>query len=467
MPKLTKTMFKHKYFRSTGYVPHPRQREFHNSTARFRTAVCGRRFGKSYMTGKDLGAEMMGTPNGVFWIVAPTYDLGEKEFRVVWDDLIRKKKLGDDPDTEKAYTKRGNMYIRLPNNSYLEVKTADNTDGLNGEGLDGVVVAEAAKLPDEIFKQYLRPALADKKGWCVITTTPEGRNWVHDIYKKGKDPAYPHYESWTYPSWENTTKFPLGRDDPEILDMEDVMSEEEFRQEIGASFNSFVHGIFPEFSEDIHVRTLEFNPNWPNYQFWDFGFVGATVCLDVQVDPFDRVYVWREYYETGQTLNDTIRALKDRDNPEGYHIANSFGDAGDPDAIETICQEWAPCIGDGKAKDDWKQGIFHMKRFLKVRKDNLPGILFDPRCYDTLKEIPNYRSGSKNTKGIIVTEKPVKKDDHAVDAIRYGLNHLFVLGATSHLEDVMDAYNVSATGTESEVETVTKPHFYGIMDEEF
>jgi hypothetical protein len=43
----------------------------------------------------------------------------------------------------------------------------------------------------------------------------------------------------------------------------------------------------------------------------------------------------------------------------------------------------------------------------------------------------------------------VKKDDHAMDALRYGLMHLFKLGANYHLEDVSTKQSGAATASGS------------------
>jgi hypothetical protein len=85
---------KEAFFKKIGHVPHSRgQWEYHRSNARFRVPVCGRRYGKSTMAGRDLEPKCF-EENRRYWIVGPTYDLGEKEFRVIWTDLIVNQKLG-------------------------------------------------------------------------------------------------------------------------------------------------------------------------------------------------------------------------------------------------------------------------------------------------------------------------------------------------------------------------------------
>ena len=266
----------------------------------------------------------------------------------------------------------------------------------------------------------------------------QGKDWVHKEFKRGLDPNYPDHESWNYPTWENLAKFPGGRNDPEILAIEQEVSEDEFAQEYAALFSAFSKGVFKEFTLDSHVRQHTYNPDWPNYQFWDFGFVGATVCLDVQVSPDDRIYVWREYYKSGITIENVIEELKHRNDPDGYKVINSFGDVASPACIETICEKWAPCEGDKAAKDDWQQGIFNVKRFLKQRSDGLPGFIVDPACQFTIEEFETYQSASENRYGVIQKEKAVKRNDHAMDAIRYGIMHLFFLGPQESISEVVE-----------------------------
>src|SRR6266571_320929 len=93
------------YFAKIGFQPHPKQWLFHKSPARFRIPVCGRRFGKSTMAGRDVQPDLF-VPKRRMWIVGPTYDLAEKEFRVVWDDMIIGLQLGRDKRVKRAYNKR-------------------------------------------------------------------------------------------------------------------------------------------------------------------------------------------------------------------------------------------------------------------------------------------------------------------------------------------------------------------------
>lgn len=435
------------FFKEIEYVPHSTQRLYHSSKARFRVCCCGRRFGKSTMAGRDLEPELF-VPRRRYWIIGPTYDLGEKEFRIIWDDLIVKKALGRDRRVRKAYNKKqGVMYIEFPWQTRVEVRSADHPENLVGEALHGVIMSEAAKQRRETWEKYIRPALADFLGWATFPTTPEGFNWLYDIWALGRKPEYEGtYESWRFPSWENSFVYPGGRQDPEILLLEQTTAEEWFQQEIGADFASFVGKIYSEWDETVHVKPIKYNPLWKNYNFMDWGYVNPYACIDVMTDPQDNVYVWREHYKSYTRLEDNIVQMQQRAQPSGYHIDCCFGDAADPEATATVNKYYAPCMSLPEAKTNWRQGVDTVKRFLKTRQigdlDEYgtpkmePKLFVDPSCTHTIKEFNNYRASKPPATGVDPRDVGQKVDDHIMDALRYGLVHIYELGAQHHLNEI-------------------------------
>lgn len=445
-----KSVDKQAYFRKINYEPHRGgQTLFHASKARFKVAVCGRRYGKSTQAAREIEPRLL-TPNQMGWIVGPTYDLGEKEFRIIWDDMMVKLGLGADKRIKKGFNKRtGTMFITFPWNTHIEVRSADHPENLVGEKLDFVIMAEAAKHRRETWERYIRPALADKNGDAIFCTTPEGMNWIYDLYLLGQDPRYQLYDSWRMPSWDNHVVFPGGRNDPEILSIEETTSVEWFAQEIGAEFTSFVGKIYPEFDELVHIKPITYNPAISNYNFWDWGFVNPLAMLDVQVDAFDNIYIWREHYQASLRLEDHIEVLKARGNPDGYKVDGGYADAEDPEAVQTVNLYWGPCIALPEAKENWRAGVETVKRFLKLRSTGqinpdtgepilAPKLYIDPSCVNTIKEFQNYRMAPEPRTGTDPQEKAKKRDDHSMDALRYGLVHIFELGAKHHLNEVME-----------------------------
>lgn len=461
--QLSRVIDKLKFFEKIGYQPHSeKQWGYHKSLSRFRIPSCGRRFGKSTMAAKDCEPELL-VPKRRYWIVGPTYDLAEKEFREIWEDFIVKLQFGLNKKVKKAYNKRaGEMFIEFPWGTRIECRSAQHPEQLVGESLDGVIMSEAAKHNPETWERFIRPALSDKRGWATFPSTPEGHNWYYELWLMGQNPQIKEYESWRFPSWDNPVVYPGGFEDSEIRLLQETMSEERFMQEIGADFASFVGKIYPEFNVETHVSNVSFNPAWPNYITIDFGFVNPLAAIEFQVDPQDNIHIWREHYLSNKTLEEHIAMMKSgaytsnggmpTSQPDGYHINLAFGDAADPEAILYINQHWVPCIGDPAAKTNWRQGVDLVKRFLKMRDTGLldengapitqePKLFVDFSCVNTIREFINYKA-MEGKNGNNAKEVGRKMDDHAMDALRYGLVHLFELGANSHLSEV---YSSSTT----------------------
>jgi hypothetical protein len=441
---------KNKYFDMVNYQPHGRQWLFHRSKARFKVVVAGRRAGKSLMTAKDIEPMLM-VPNKRVWLVGNTYDLAEKEFRVIWDDMIIRLGFGQDKRVIKAYNrKQGNMFIKFPWNTIIECRSAERKETLVGDSLDLVVLCEAAKHLRETWERFLRPALSDRRGSAIFSTTPEGQNWVYELWQHGQNPRpeYVDYQSWSYPSWENDVIYPGGYDDPEIQLMRLTMSSDEFDQEIGASFTSFSGKIYAEFDENVHVKEHIFNPAWRNYVCMDFGFNNPFAAVEFQVDPQDRIYVWREYYKSGMRLEDHLDFMRSRKQPDGYRVDMCFGDAADPEAIETINVKFGPCVGDPLSKVNWREGIEQVKFFLKVQgegDDGQPWLILDHSCKNGIREFNNYKAPDTGRVERNPREDAKKHDDHFLDALRYGIMHVFKLGYRVRFSDVMSVDELRRT----------------------
>lgn len=435
-------------FKLLDYTPMEHQWKFHNAGKRFRCAVCGRRAGKTNMVGNDRIADLL-IPKTLGWIVGPTYDLGSKEFRVMWDSLIINMGFGADKRVKKNFNiRQGDMYIEMPWGARVEVRSATLPHTLVGDGLDWVIMSEAAKQNEETWQKYVRPALSDKRGSADFVTTPEGKNWLYKLWLLHKTRPQ-EWAAFKFPSWINDVVYPGGYNDPEIQDMLETTLEEWFLQEIAAEFTAVVGRIFGEFNETDHVldKPYEFNPNWPNYMAFDWGFTAPLAAIEFQVSPRDEVFVWREHYETNRTLEWHINHIKARENPPGYRLDSAFGDAADPEAVEYVSQHLVPCQADPDSKV-WLPSIRLMKSALKIehhgeydiyeRPIERPRYHVDPSCSEHIREMTGYKArkgvSANEFTGAGVVDRSC--DDHSIDAIRYAFMHLWSVGVQHHLDEV-------------------------------
>lgn len=420
-------------FKKLEYTPHSEyQQMFHDSATRFRVACCGRRFGKTQMAAHEMTYALMdiSKPEAWYWIVGPNYKLGEKEFRVVLRDLT---KLGIIHQCKVSNNvKTGDMTVTMPWKTKLEVVSADKKDGLQGEGLSGVIMSEAATHDSITWEQYIRPALTDFKGWAIFPSTPKGFNWFYYLWTRSEDNDHDQWESWRFPSWYNPIVFPGGFDDPEITQVRNATSPQWFQQEYGAQFTSYEGKIYDEFDESIHVTDIEYNPIWRNYWVMDFGFSNPFVCLDIMVDASDNIYVWREYYKRYLSTWEHGRALRERESPKGFHVDSMFGDPRGADEIATLALVLGAVWG---RPVPWKQGVEAVKRQLKVQPDGKPKLYIDRSCVNMIREMHALRSKEISQSDRNPKEGQHDYDDHACDALRYFCSEFFVLGAGSSLAD--------------------------------
>jgi hypothetical protein len=387
----------------------------------------------------------MFVPDTYNWICSPSYRLGEKEFRVVWNDF---NKLDLLKYCKKGYSlHQGDMYIDTPWGSHLMVVSAERQDSLLGEGLSHVIMSESAKHSRNTWEQYIEPALSDFRGSADFPSTPQGFNWFHGLWQLGQE-NIADYKSWRFPTWENSIRYPGGFQNPEIQRLKQRTSKTWFDQEYGAQFTAITGAIYDEWDENVHIAKHVFNPYWSNYLAFDYGYANPFVCLDVQISPNDDVYVWREYVSRYQSTMEHAEYLKNRANPQGYNVTGMWGDPRGPDEAATL----ALIIGYVASQPvPWKHGVEYIKRLLALNKLHI-----DPSCTNTIQSISQLHVKPPSRQGVVVNEDAGdrniqhKVDDHCADALRYLIGPLFVMGMGQHFADVYDQSGQSYRGSESE-----------------
>ena len=216
-------------FKDLGYAPHAGQWAIHRSPAPRRVVACGVRWGKTLCAAMEgLAAALQPADRSVGWVVAPTYDLADRVFREI--QLIAAQHLKEQIVTMKGHDRLLRIVNLGGGISEIRAKTADNPVSLLGEGLDYVIVDEAARLKPMIWESHLSQRLIDKRGWALLISTPKGKGYLYDLFKRGQG-GDPDFESWNWPSWTNPML------DAEVIEQErGRLPDRVFMQEYGAEF---------------------------------------------------------------------------------------------------------------------------------------------------------------------------------------------------------------------------------------
>lgn len=397
------------------------------------------------MGGREIYAQAV-IPDSYLWIVGPSMDLAEKEFRVAWDLIVNRGMIPVRRKSERE------LFMQLQNGTHIECRSEENPDQLIGEGLDGVVLAEAARLKARTWDQYIRPALADRRGWAFFTSTPRGFNWFEEFWRRGQpgsEKRFHNWESWTIPSKENPI---LSRE--EIEEARATSTPEAFAQEWEAKFIAYGGLVFPEFATEIHVKAQIYNPHLLTALWIDPGTTAPYAVLLVQITPDEQVHVLDEIYRTQMTTPDVIKMAEEKWRP---YILDSQGNP--KDGLDVIIDKAAaeaaatwrlrgyPAHGE---KPSIKKGIEIHHQFLRdpLRSNEdviVPRITWDPKCYNSIREHGQYHYPDEARRRIEgnPSELPVDVDNHTIDAIRYGYYNTFpsLFNETPKYEEI-EYYNL-------------------------
>lgn len=427
---------KFKYFERTGYQPHDAQLLVHRSQARFRVLSIGRRWGKTLAGAKEvepcafITSRITGGPQ-IGWIVGPQYSDAEKEFRLVYDSF---RKLGIEKESLKFVNnvESGNMHIRTSWDFDLIAKSAGHPESLVAEGLDFVLMVEAGRHRRKTWGEFIRPTLSDRRGWALFSGVPEGRSQnslLYSLWSRGQLASKSAWQSWKLPSWTNTVMFPGGRDDPEILDAEDDLTEAEFNRQYGAEFEERVGRVMQDWDDELHLQDLEYNPNWPLYAATDYGYSDPFVWLWIQVDEWDNIYVIRERRWTRVDTNDICRDMLE--NPIDTALIRQcvafYPEPAEPDRTRTIQEKFQipsrPGTGGPlKTRLELIWEVLKIPRQLEHLPDGhperLPRVFFDRElCQQIAWEMrEGYRWPEHQNEVRSTSENPIDRDNHGPEA---------------------------------------------------
>jgi hypothetical protein len=237
-------------FRRKLWVPHDGgQAPVTQSTARFRILRAGRRWGKTEVAAHLAITSALQQDKMVWWVSNSEKNV-KRGYRKVLK-YLPKALLTRPAPSENA----NDRVLSLITGSKIEFYTAGSAgkgDGgdssaLTGEGVDFLVIDEAALINENVWYQHLRPTLSDTKGSAFIISTPRGRNWFWKLWRRGQRGG--EYESWHYTSFDNPTidptEFESARDElPDLIFQQEYLAE--FLQSAASWFRVPETSLVPE-----------------------------------------------------------------------------------------------------------------------------------------------------------------------------------------------------------------------------
>lgn len=296
---------------------HPLQLAYVASPHRFNVVPAGRRSGKTERAKRKLvrraltldGVQHDDTPR--FFAAAPTRDQAK---RIYWADLkalTRPFWLPSRPPLETELT------ITLWHGAEISVVGMDRPERVEGSPWDGGILDEYANMKATAWQSNVRPALADRRGWCDLIGVPEGRNHYYDTYTKARALMLEQGASseWGAYTWHSADIL----DPAEIAAARADLDPLTFQQEYEASFVVFAGRVYYAYTSANAARLRDrYNPRAP-----------LIIALDFNVSPGVAAVMQELRLPNGQTGTAVIGEV---------WIPN---DSNTPAVCRKLCRDWA------------------------------------------------------------------------------------------------------------------------------
>lgn len=390
------------------YYPRTVWRPFHASQARWRVGVAHRRAGKTVAMINELikGAWTCKLPNPRFTYVAPFLNQSKA---IAWDYLKHYSyPLG-------ATFNEAELRADLPNGGRIRLFGADNPQALRGIYHDGVILDEFGDMDPSVWREVIRPALSDRKGWAVFAGTPRGKNEFYDLRNRGlKGDA--DWSTWILKASETGL---LSADD--LRDARDSMDESSYAREYECDFEASIEGAYyakemAKAEAEGRICRIPIEPIVKVDTWWDLGIDDATAIWFVQDVGQERRMI--DYMEvSGEGLTSIAKRLDAKDYRYGRHILPHDAEARELGTgvtrVETLAALGIRDV-DIIPQQDVADGI-------NATRLMLAKCWFDEaRCERGIEALKQYRR-EWDSKRQVWRERP-RHDwaSHAADAARYG-----------------------------------------------
>jgi hypothetical protein len=278
--------------------------------------------------------------------------------------------------------------------------------------------------------------LTDLDGWQIMTNTPiHGKTWVYHQFVKEPPAGVGVVNLYTEDNPflpRNAVERLTARGNPDMR--------------LRGAWENVEGLVYPEWDRRSHVvgraRWSERYPDipwpeggwptlpaeWPRFRAMDFGASNPCVVLWFAVDTHGRRVYYREAYHQGRPIADwwaplILRAEAD---PRGKDGPSAWTGC-PPDRAAT--RGWADPAGAQEIRDLRARGVY----FAKANKALTAGIsrvreglaaehvwVLEGACPKLVSEVEAYRWPDDKGTTTAIREVPVKRDDHAVDCLRYG-----------------------------------------------
>lgn len=425
------------------YKPHKSQEKFHRSTKKGKLYIGGNRSGKTVggctedvmrLIGKHRYRTDLPNPPIRGRIVCVDVEEGIKKIAIPEITRWMPKNYLKNGSWEDSYEKLSRT-LTLTNGSFLEFMSYEQyVDKFAGTSRHFVHFDEEPPL--DIFNECMMRLVDTDGDWWITMTPLIEMSWtkeqLYDPYNEGIRPDLQILEVDTeenpHIKIEAMDRLSIGLKDSERL----ARRTGSYISHTGRIYGPTVFSDDPSREGgNVLEDVLTYPAIWrtmlqyEHFAMWDHGLNNPTAILFACYDTEGRIFVYDELYMSDMVLSQYANIFLRRVEELGITLQYIVGDPSIqnrlPNTGNSIQIEYAELgINIALGNNDVRAGIARVQgRFAKRM------LLISKRCTNTLRELSNYRwdrfASSKIENRRNAKDSPLKKNDHAMDALRYGV----------------------------------------------
>jgi len=395
------------------FILKPKQRAFVESSAQYSFYIGGIGAGKTYAGAVRSIVYALAHDGSLGLIGAPTYTMLRDITQRTFFALLPRAAI-------RSYN-RNDQHLVLANGSEILFRSMDQPDRSRGLNLAWFWLDEAplcGYYAWQILKGRLRQQGYVTAGWA--TGTPHGKDGYWRDFEGKPQPGHRLYRASTL---ENASNLPPGY--VESLGYTGAF----YEQEVLGLFTAF-EGLVYRFESDplaadTHVRAAPPGKTFSQVVGGvDWGYTNPAVALVFGLDGDQRAWQLAEFYQRRASLDETvIPAIVEF--TRAYGVTDWYCGPDEPEHIDQLNRALDGAMLDSRARpadNSIVPGIQTISTLLALRGDGTRGLYVDPACVNTIAEYGSYQYATKEAEQRNADEKPLKQNDHALDATRYALH---------------------------------------------
>lgn len=423
------------------FVAFKEQKEFLKCNKRVKGAFSGKRGGKTEVGAIQSIIYQETKPNNKYFypytvdpylgvVMAPTFDMLRR--------LSLKKFMAYAKPFIVDFNKTSNE-ISWHDESQVYGLSAEKPERIEGIKAAWIWLDEVFQMSEQLFLEC-RARVADSQGFIICTgslglqfVNPK-MHWAHKYFKEipGED-----FFSIEWPT-QNNPYFPKQ----ELETLKSTLDPQTFRAMFELCWDVLPqNAVYNDFTEDNIIKDYVYNEGLPTYVSIDWGFAHDMAVGFFQTDYKGHIYLFDEIVQSRLTLEELYNKIKIK--LQHYNITDWCCDIAGNQEREQIGLsnvKWFKQNGihmkyvSGQKQRGIQYGISLVRSFIKTMSGQRR-FYISSQCKKSIDGMRQYRYPEKD--GIIQNENPIKKDDDAVDMIRYFFINFMDQNAKSNARSVI------------------------------